>query len=121
MYYAVGKEDSVSFEGLDIEGAVITHNHPVNNGIISFSKSDFLFLQENQSVRELIAVNPEFTYSAKVIKNLSEISYNKYYRAAMMEAEDTPDFDIQHKVFEIMDREGIIRYVRQAFNGKTEE
>lgn len=121
VYYAVGKEDSVSFEGLDIEGAVITHNHPVNNGIISFSKSDFLFLQENQSVRELIAVNPEFTYSAKVIKDLSEISYNKYYRAAMMEAEDTPDFDIQHKVFEIMDREGIIRYVRQAFNGKTEE
>ena len=119
MYYAVGKEDSVSFEGVNIEGAVITHNHPVSNGIVSFSKSDFLFLQENQTVRELIAVNPEFTYSVKAIKDLSKISYNQYYRVAMMEAEDTPNFDIQHKVFEIMDREGIIHYVRQDFNSKA--
>ena len=119
VYYAVGKEDSVSFEGVNIEGAVITHNHPVSNGIVSFSKSDFLFLQENQTVRELIAVNPEFTYSVKAIKDLSKISYNQYYRVAMMEAEDTPNFDIQHKVFEIMDREGIIHYVRQDFNSKA--
>ena len=119
MYYAVGKEDSVSFEGVNIEEAVITHNHPVSNGIVSFSKSDFLFLQENQTVRELIAVNPEFTYSVKAIKDLSKISYNQYYRAAMMEAEDTPNFDIQHKVFEIMNREGIIHYVRQDFNAKA--
>lgn len=119
VYYAVGKEDSVSFEGVNIEEAVITHNHPVSNGIVSFSKSDFLFLQENQTVRELIAVNPEFTYSVKAIKDLSEISYNQYYRAAMMEAEGTPEFDIQHKVFEIMNREGIIHYVRQDFNTKA--
>lgn len=116
VYYSVGNNDSVSLEGIDLSGATITHNHPSSNGILSFGKNDFEFLQANQGIRQLIAVNEQYTYSVRIIKSLENLSYSDYYRKAMADAELDPDFDIQHKVFEILDREGIVKYDRKRID-----
>lgn len=117
VYYSVGNKESVSLEGIDLSGATITHNHPSSNGIVSFGKDDFEFLKENQDVRRLIAINERYTYSVHVLKDLGSISYADYYRRAMEEADIFDlDFDIQHKVFEILDREGFVKYVREKIN-----
>lgn len=122
VYYSVGDEDAVGLEGIDLTGAIITHNHPEANGIVSFSEDDFKLLQNNQAIRSLIAVNREYTYSVEIAKMLDRISYHEFYRKAMEEAElGDPDFDLQHKVFEILDREGYVKYVREKFVGETEE
>lgn len=113
VYYSLGNKESVSLDGIDMVGSVITHNHPVSNGIVSFGKDDFEFLQAFQGVRRLVAVNERYTYSVQAIKDLGKLSYGEYYRKAMAEAEMDEDFDIQHKVFEILDREGVVRYVRK--------
>lgn len=120
VYYSVGDNDSVSLDGIDLKDATITHNHPTSNGIVSFGKDDFEFLQAHVDLRQLTAVNEQYTYTARAIKNLSKVSYFDYYRKALEEADlFDPDFDIQHKVFEILDREGFVKYVRKAFNSKT--
>lgn len=113
VYYSVGNRESVSLEGIDLAGAVVTHNHPASNGTVSFGKDDFELLQAYHGIRRLIAVNERYTYSVQAIKDLGNISYGEYYRKAMAEAELSEDFDIQHKVFEILDREGIVKYVRK--------
>lgn len=116
VYYSVGGNDSVSLDGVDLSGATITHNHPASNGIVSFSEIDFGLLRDNPEIRKLVAVNEEYTYSAEVLKALDGISYHEFYVKAMMEAEiDNPYFDMQHKVFEILAREGYVKYVREKF------
>ena len=116
VYYTKGDEDSVIFGGIDLTGATITHNHPESNGIVSFGEDDFVFIRDNPGIKELFAVNPEYTYSVKVISDMSKLFYSEYNRKAMLEAEFTPDFDIQHKVFEILDREGKVKYAREKYN-----
>lgn len=117
VYYSVGNKESVSLEGIELSGATITHNHPSSNGIVSFGKDDFEFLKGNQDVRKLVAINERYTYSVNVLKDMSDISYADYYRKAMEEADIFDlDFDIQHKVFEILDREGFVKYVREKIN-----
>lgn len=120
VYYSVGNKESVSLTGIDLKGATITHNHPASNGILSFGKDDFKFLQEYGNIRELVAVNERYTYSVKLLKSLGELSYSSYYRRAMEETDITdPDCDFQHTVFEILEKEGFVQYVRQAVNPST--
>lgn len=116
VYYAKGDENSVVFKGIDLNGATITHNHPESNGIVSFGEDDFVFLRDNVGIKKLFAVNSEYTYSVKVTSDISKLFYSEYNRKAMLEAEFTPDFDIQHKVFEILNREGKVKYVREKYN-----
>lgn len=116
IWHSVGNEDSVDLPSIDLTGATVTHNHPASNGIVSFSGADFGFLKKNQGLRKLVAVNSEYTYSVEIVKDLNNISYSNYYRKAMIEAEYSENFDIQHKVFEILDREGIVKYVREPIN-----
>lgn len=116
VYYAKGDENSVVFKGIDLNGATITHNHPESNGIVSFGEDDFVFLRDNAGIKKLFAVNPEYTYSVKVTSDISKLFYSEYNRKAMLEAEFTPDFDIQHKVFEILNREGKVKYAREKYN-----
>ena len=51
VYQAVGNVDGVEIEGVDLSGAVITHNHPEANGILSFGKEDFYYLREHQNIK----------------------------------------------------------------------
>lgn len=113
VYYSVGDKTSVSLKGIDLKMATVTHNHPISNGIVSFGKDDFEFLKSNQDIRELIAVNEIYTYSVRVLNDISSISYQDMYLKAMEEADIfDSDFDIQNKVFEILNRKGYVKYVR---------
>lgn len=115
VYYSVGNRERVSLEGIDLKGATITHNHPSSNGIVSFGKDDFEFLQAYQDIRRLVAVNDRYTYTVQLLKDLNKISYSDYYRRAMAEADIfDPELDVQHKVFEILDREEMLKYVRES-------
>lgn len=118
VFYAIGDSENVMFENVNLSGATITHNHPeVDNGICSFGKDDFELLKAYPDIRKLIAVNSKYTYEVKVIKPLNELSYDEYYRDAMINANilDT-DIDLQHDVFEILKKEGYIEYERKRNN-----
>ena len=105
------------FTGIDLSGATITHNHPSSNGITSFGKDDFTFLQDHQDVRRLIAINEKYTYSVHVLKDISNLSYTEYYRKALEEVDlHNNEIDMQHKVFEVLNREGFVKYVREKIN-----
>lgn len=120
VYYSIGDREGVSLEGIELRGATVTHNHPVSNGIISFGKDDFEFLQENKDIRKLVAVNERYTYSVRILKSLRELSYSAYYRRAMEEADIfDPDCDIQHTVFDILGREGFVEYTRKEIKPET--
>lgn len=120
VYYSEGDSDSVKLDGVDLRGAMITHNHPESNGIVSFGEEDFDLLQNNQHIHRLIAVNSRYTYSVTLISSLDHVSYHEFYRKAMEEADLADlDFDLQHKVFEILDREGYVKYVREEYDKET--
>ena len=133
VYYSEGGVSNVAIIGVEFSGATVTHNHPEENGIISFGKDDFEFLIVNQSINKLFAVNKEYTYSVEILSDISEVSYDEYYYKAMTSISDITTFneDLQHITFEILDREGYIRYVRKkvyrkrikrnySFNAKME-
>ena len=115
VYYSEGDDSGVSFGGLNLSGATITHNHPSSNGIVSFGKDDFEFLKKNQDIKKLIAVNKIYTYTVQVLSDISEVSYDEYYYRALEGITDIMSFDedLQHIVFEILDEEGFVRYVRK--------
>ena len=54
----------------------MTHNHLE---IGSFGEDDFAMLKNNQNIKELRAVNREYTYSLMVLKELN-IRYNEFYK-----------------------------------------
>lgn len=113
LYYSIGNDTNVNLDGIDLDGAVITHNHPVSNGVVSFGEDDFNFLKYNQDIKELFAVNEEYTYSVKVLKDISKLSYNTYYKRALERAFSSTEADFQHIVFEILDQEGYVKYERK--------
>ena len=115
VYYAKGDGIGVAFKGINLNGAIVTHNHPESNGIVSFGKDDFVFLRDNVGVQKLFAVNPKYTYSVQITSDIGKLVYSDYNLKAILEADPTPEFDIQHEVFEILNREGKVRYVREEY------
>ncbi len=114
LYYSIGNETNVNLDGIDLDGAIITHNHPKSNGIVSFGEDDFKLLKVNYGIKKLFAVNEEYTYSAKVIKDVSKVSYGSYYRKALREALRCGDKELQHIVFRMLAQEGYIEYRRKG-------
>lgn len=115
VYYSIGNENSVGVDGIDLNEAVLTHNHPSSNGIISFGKDDFELLKANQDINRLVAVNETYTYIVRAVKDMGELPYDRYYRRAMSEADITDaGFDLNHQVFEILKREGYVDYERKT-------
>lgn len=120
VYYSVGDNDSVSLEGIDLNGATITHNHPEANGILSFGEDDFYFLKTHQNVKELQCVNSQYTYKVAVIRDITEVVYNKIYLSGFKYAGET-DFEAQDAAMRVLCEEGYVRYERIKFDpGKTE-
>lgn len=120
VYYSEGDRTSVSFDGIDLKGATITHNHPESEGIISFGKNDFEFLRAYQDIRELQCVNAEYNYRISVIKDITEVVYNDIYLAGFKYAFD-PDYESQDAAMRVLCEEGYVKYERIKFDpGKTE-
>lgn len=107
----VGDEKSVDIYDVELEGAYVLHNHPVSNGIVSFGKDDLDFMSLHSGVI-MFCVNEKYSYYAKVLKSMEDISYNVIYREAM-ERYGLTDEDMQHCVFEILKERGYVEYERK--------
>ena len=106
----IGTHESVSIFDVDLQGAYITHNHPVSEGIVSFGQNDFMFLRDNQHIN-FRCVNKQYNYNVKVLKPIDDLSYNLYYNKAM--ANYLPGEDMQHLVFEELRKDGYVHYERK--------
>lgn len=109
VYHAVGNVDGVEIEDIDLNGAVITHNHPEANGILSFGKEDFYFLREHQDIKELQCVNKEYTYQISILKDISEVVYNDIYKEGFKYGED-PDYEAQDAAMRVLQERGYVVY-----------
>lgn len=114
VFYAEGDESSVTFSGVDLKDAVLTHNHPSSNGIGSFSDDDFYFLRDHQDIACFYCVNEEYDYSIKVLKSISSISYNEIYREALLNHQE--GCDVFHETLEVLRERGYVDYVRKKVN-----
>lgn len=119
VYQAVGDEDSVDITGVDLNGAVITHNHPESEGIVSFGKDDFVFLQVNQDIRELHCVNKEYTYTISVLKDISEVVYNDIYKEGFKYNLET-DFEANDAAMRVLQGKGYVRYDKRRVESEVE-
>lgn len=112
LIHFAGSENSLDMTDFVIKGATITHNHPASNGIVSFGEDDFYFLREHPEIEKLIAVNEKYTYTVKVLKDLSEIVYTDLQQGALKYIDD-PDFEMQHAGFLYLKENGYVDYDRQ--------
>ena len=115
VYHAKGNMSAVRFDGADLNGACVIHNHPEINGIVSLSEDDFMFMKENHRIAELQAVNRHYTYSAVPLEKIKEISYNEIYREALIRGYETSERDLQHLAMEVLAEKGGALYVRTPF------
>lgn len=116
VHFKSSEQDSVEIFDIDLDGATVTHNHPKSNGIISFGKDDFELLQNYPEIKKLFAVNPKYTYSVEIVKSLKDISYSDYYSKALANTDIlAEEIDVQHDVFEMLNKEGYIKYVREEY------
>ncbi len=112
VYHAQGDASGVNLGKINLIGAVITHNHPASQGIVSFGEDDFYFLRDNQNISELRCVNAEYDYRVSVLKDISEVVYNDIYTEAFQYFQEA-DFEIQHKAMEILRERGYVKYARK--------
>lgn len=112
----LGDIDSVEFDNVYLSGSYITHNHVVDaeHPPISFGKDDFDFLKLHQDCI-LHCANLDYDYSVKVLKDISELSYNQLWIEAL-EPQYMIDTDIQHNIFYMLDQKGYVKYERKRIN-----
>ena len=109
--------DSVQLFDVDFDGATILHNHPEENGILSFGQDDFIFLREHQTIKSLKCCNIMYDYSVNVLKDISNLSYNALYLDAMKSFDYPLGEDYQHIVFDMLRKKGYVNYERKRHTG----
>ena len=114
VYHAIGTEDGVEMEGVDLKGAAVTHNHPETNGVLSFGEEDFYYLRDHQNIKELYCVNKEYTYRISVLKDMSEIVYNNIYLEGLKYRFD-PEFEAQDAAMRVLQEKGYVKYDKRRF------
>lgn len=112
----VGKEAAVAFEDAILKNATLLHNHPVITGepSNSFQEDDFAFLQNfGTEIKRLRATYGNTRYEVEVLKDLSEVSYRDIKSRASMDVDIFAEFvDFGDLAFELLDREGYVRYAK---------
>lgn len=112
----VGKEAAVAFEDAILKNATLLHNHPVISGepSNSFQEDDFAFLQNfGTEIKRLRATYGNTRYEVEVLKDLSEVSYRDIKSRASMDVDIFTEFiDFGDLAFELLDREGYVRYAK---------
>lgn len=112
VVHFIGGADGVDLFNVKLDNAHILHNHPDLDDILSFGKDDFGVMQENQSaIYELC--NPMYNYRAEIIKDLSEVSYSKYYDMSLKVMKDGDD--MQDVVMQLFSENGYIKYDKKRF------
>ena len=111
----VGNKSGVGLWNFEIEESIITHNHPVSNGIVSFGSDDFYLLRDNQTIAQLCCVNRDFTYTIEPIKDFSKVTYNELYKAGL-EYYSEEDFEIQDRAMRVLADRGYVKYDKRRIN-----
>ena len=110
VYHGVGNLNSVNVGGLDLQDAILVHNHVILYGeSMSFGEDDFYVLKQNPGIGELWAVNSEYEYWLKPMRPL-DMSYNYAWRHGL---DFSDDDDAQHNVMGWLQHEGYIEYTRE--------
>jgi len=117
VFHYIGNEKTVTFEGADLKGATITHNHPIMNGIEenTFEDDDFWFLKHHGlEIDKLRATYGDTRYEVKVLCDLSDVDLDYYKNGdignALLYGEI--DGDLYDLIFQKLDEEGLIKYVK---------
>ncbi len=114
VYRYVGEEGRViSDDSIEYGDAIDIHNHPPksDNG---FSRDDFEYMQEHQE-RTFMLFTKSFTYTAKVVKDISELNYNEILqtvKGTISLEEALQGYEEEHLVFEYLKQKGFIDYER---------
>lgn len=107
IYAYKGEKTNLDITDRSLSDTIITHNHPE---VGAFGKDDFNLLKENPKIKELRAVDNEYTYSLKLIKPL-DITYNELYIKSSQLAFETGE-EIQHCTMLKLKEMGYIKYDR---------
>lgn len=110
VIHYIGDESGVWGIDADLDGARVLHNHPVENGVLSFGEDDFIMIRGNQSAIYDLC-NEKYDYHLEVIKDMSDLHYNGIYWWPSDEKIAIGD-DYQHLVMEALAERGYIRYER---------
>ncbi len=111
----IGKGDAVDIFDVELGDAVVTHNHPVSKGNISFSKEDFEFLKVNPEIKELRCVTEKYDFVIRVLHSLDEVSYNVIYREGVDLAWTSLE-EINHCICTVLKEKGYVAYERTEIN-----
>lgn len=117
VFHYKGTGRSVTFDDIDLNGAVITHNHPIIDGVSenTFEDDDFRFLKRHgMEIDRLRATYGDMRYEIKVIKDLSDVDLKSYKHGEIGEALLYGEIDgnLYDLIYQKMDKEGLIKYVK---------
>lgn len=115
IYHFVGNEQRVGLGNVDLNGAVILHNHPESNGILSFGKDDIDLLTDNPNVI-LYLVNRDYDYYVEYIKPIADTSYGMEYDRSLSRIDLLNPEDIQHLTMEALREKGYVQYTRKRIS-----
>lgn len=107
VYAYKGEKTNLDITDRNLSDTIITHNHPE---VGAFGKDDFNLLKETPKIKELRAVDKEYTYSLKLVKPL-DITYNELYIESSQLAFETGE-EIQHCTMLKLKEMGYIKYDR---------
>ncbi|MCI9000894.1 MAG: minor capsid protein [Clostridia bacterium] len=108
VYAYTGDETNLAITDKSLEDTILTHNHPE---IASFGKDDFELLKQNPKIKELRAVDKEYTYSLKILKEL-DITYNEFYGSGL-DLKLKTGSDLQHCIMKKIAERGYVKYDRR--------
>lgn len=108
VYSYIGDKENLKISDRSLKDVILTHNHPE---IKSFGEDDFYMLKDNQEIKELRAVDSEYTYSLKILKKL-DITYNEFYKKGLQLSLETGE-ELQHCIMKKIAEKGYIKYDRK--------
>ena len=109
VYRAIGTEDAVSIEGVDLAGSCVAHNHP-NGGADAptFSTADYYALCQHQDIKALVVQADGRMQYMRPLKRLSESLYQEVMLSLPIPESD--DKSIEELVWEEMSKRGYIDF-----------
>lgn len=100
----------------DLDGAYITHNHPVSNGITSFGWIDVDYYSQHPEIAQIDCRNEEYNYSMRLLAPISKDEYNKAHDVVgeRIIGKDNHE-DLNHLIMMELQEWGKVVYERKRF------
>lgn len=112
VFHAVGSEDAVAIDGVNLDGAIVIHNHPTVFGEpYSFGKNDYEVLQQNPHITLMAVSSGGYRYEMRAGQRIAEVGYDDAMGRIPMSEVDRDDF--QHLVMRSLNDLKAIRYRRK--------